>query len=147
MALISKSKVISDIGLFFPSLRKIVIDGWDDYVNYYSNDQKVIHCPTTRANIVHDHQVQRASIFAIDNSFDLLDIAGMKILLIGEYAIRFKKLTDNLLSRNQPTNQVKEFKKQISLPGFSETHNLELGYVLNIDRSEISKTCLDLNRR
>ena len=92
MALISKSKVISDIGLFFPSLRKIVIDGWDDYVNYYSNDQKVIHCPTTRANIVHDHQVQRASIFAIDNSFDLLDIAGMKILLIGEYAIRFKKI-------------------------------------------------------
>jgi len=142
MSLVAKSKVISELGLFFPSLRRIITDGWNDYINLYPDNLKVAHCATTRANIVHDHQIQRASNFAVENGFYLMDISGLKILLIGDYAIRFKKLTDNLLSRNHPTKQVEDFRKQKSLPGFSETHNLEVGYVLSIDSAEINKTCL-----
>lgn len=142
MSLIAKVTAISDLGLFIPSLRKILLNGWDDYTKLYSDSQRVIHCPNTRAAIVHDHQIDHASRFASENGFQLLNLSEMKVLIIGSYAIRFKKLTNELISRNQPTKQVTEFREQQSLEGFSETYNLEAGYVLNESRTEITKTCL-----
>lgn len=141
MPLVARSKVLSELNLFFPSLRKIINDGWDDYQKY-PNDYKIVHGSGTRATIVHDHQIYRAGIFAIENGFNFINISGMRVLMIGNYAIRFKKLTEKLLSSNQPTKQVEQFRNQDALPGFPETHNLEVGYVLNVDNTEIYKICL-----
>jgi hypothetical protein len=65
-------------------------------------------------------------------------------LLIGNYAIRFKKFDELLGSSNQPTKQVKRFRDQVSLslPSISETYNLEAGYQLTEDQTEIYKTWL-----
>lgn len=142
MSLITKSQATNDLGSFLPLLRGIMIGSWSDYINDYPEKLRVIHCARTRANIVHDHQIERASKFAIENGFQLINYSDMKVLSIGSYAIRFKKFDEELLSSNQPTKQVLKFRDQESLPGFSETFNLEAGYVLTESRTDIYKTCL-----
>lgn len=142
MSLVTKAKAVEDLKLFTPQLRDILIGGWLDYIQEYSDEQKMIHCPSTRAGIVHDHQIERASKFAAENGFLLLNLSGMKVLVIGQYAIRFKKFSDDLRSYNQPTIQVRSFRGQQSLEGFAETFNLEAGYVLNEVGSAILRTSL-----
>lgn len=144
MALVEQSQAITEIGLFMPALREIFVGSWIDYNEDYSAKVRLVHNATTRANILHDHQVARASRFAVENGFELADFDRLKILLIGNYAIRFKKFDELLGSSNQPTKQVKEFRNQVSLslPGISETYNLEAGYQLTEDQTEIYKTWL-----
>lgn len=144
MALIEQSQAIAEIGLFMPALREIIFGSWNDYNEDYSAKVRLVHNATTRANILHDHQVARASRFAVENGFELADFYRLKILLIGNYAIRFKKFDELLGSSNHPTKQVKKFRNQVSLslPGISETYNLEAGYQLTEDQTKIYKTWL-----
>lgn len=144
MALIEQSQALKEIGFFMPALREIITGSWNDYNEDYSPKVRLIHNSTTRASILHDHQVARASRFAVENGFELADFDRLKILLIGNYAIRFKKFDELLGSSNHPTKQVKRFRNQVSLslPGISETYNLEAGYQLTEDQTEIYKTWL-----
>lgn len=144
MALIEQSQALIDIGLFMPALREIIVGSWNDYNEDYSAKIRLIHNATTRANILHDHQVARSSRFAVENGFEVADLDRMKILVIGNYAIRFKKFDEFLGSSNHPTKQVKSFRNQVSLslPGISETYNLEAGYQLTEDQTKIYKTWL-----
>lgn len=144
MSLVTQAIAHNALSSFLPDVRKIIAESWLDYMNLYPPELRVIHSARTRANILHDHQISKASTFAIENGFRLENFHEMKVLLIGNYAIRFKKFDEELNSSNQPTKQVKKFRLQESLliPGITETYNLEAGYVLNEDKTEIAKTWL-----
>lgn len=138
MPLISQSIAARELQGHLEGLRSIIKGGWDDYMGY-ENKFRVAHCSVTRASIVHDHQVDRASQYAeISNGVQLIDIAKMKILYIGEkYAVRFKKLSSDKRSSNQPTQQVIDFRQQEQMAGLPETYNFEAGYILNSLETEI----------
>ena len=137
MAFISKAEVERLLADHINDIWEIVNGGYKDYVDSYDERHKLLHCPTTKASIIHDHQVARAATYAFKNSVfgtKLLEFSKLKILLIGDkFAIRFKKLNPDKKSSNQPTQQVKDFLSQEALPGIHTTHNLEAGYIVNGD--------------
>lgn len=89
--------------------------------------------PGTRAGIVHDYTVARAARLCSANpNARLEEIRQLYVLVLEQkIAIRFKKLDEELHSRNQPTQQVKDFRSQLQLDGIEAPHNLEAGYVLD----------------
>ncbi len=146
MALVSESEAREILGARINDLWSIVNGGWEDYEKYYSMKVRLLHCPVTRASIVHDHQVARAAAYAMKaQAFGakIIDLSKLKILLLDDlFAIRFKKLDAKKFSFNQPTHQVINFRSQNSLDGFPVTYNLEAGYVLTKDESGISEVSL-----
>lgn len=118
---------------------QIVRGGWDDYLDLYSDLTRVTHCSTTRAGIVHDHQIRRASEYAQSRSdVRLLDFSKLKVLVVdGQFAIRFKKFDGELKSANQPTRQVQDFRSQEQLGDLPPTYNIEAGYLLDQLETEI----------
>jgi len=140
MPLIEQTEAITRLQTHLPALREIVAGGWGDYVTGYSDTARVIHTTTTRANIVHDHQIERASRYCqLSDGARLHDFSRMKVLVLEDiFAIRVKKLTEDMRSANQPTKQVAEFRAQAQLPGLPETYNLEVGYVLHRLDGEIA---------
>lgn len=139
MSLITEEKAVNFLESHLASIWEIVKGGWDDYLSLYSDTVRVVHDSTTRANIVHAHQIERASRYAQSASnVRLVDLSRMKILVVdGQFAIRFKKLDGDLKSANQPTRQVEEFRAQAQLSDLPPTYNLEAGYLLNELETEI----------
>lgn len=139
MSLITEEQAINFLEPHLGAIWEIVKGGWDDYLSLYSDTVRVTHCSTTRANIVHDHQIARASRYAqAANDVRIFDLSKLKILVIdGQFAIRFKKVDDDLRSANQPTRQVEEFRAQEQLADLPSTYNLEAGYLLNKLETEI----------
>lgn len=133
MPLVSEEKTVEFLKPHLGAIRKIVQGGWDDYLNLYDEALRVVHCSTTRAAIVHSHQIERASHYSqVADNVRLFDLSKLKILVIdGQFAIRFKKFDEEKRSANQPTKQVEEFRSQGQLPGLPMTYNLEAGYVLD----------------
>ena len=144
MPLINETEAVTRLQAHLPALRDIVVGGWNDYRQEYSDKQRTIHTATTRAGIVHDHQIERASRYcqiAADARLD--DLTRLKLLVLdGVFAIRFKKLDDDMRSANLPTQQITDFRAQEQLPGLPETHNLEAGYVLPKIGAEVSDAYL-----
>lgn len=147
MALIGESVAIKQLNDKFYDLWSIVNDGFEDY-RKYEEKNRLLHSASTMASIVHDHQVARASSYALKNAAfgtRLRELSKLKILLInGKFAIRFKKFNSEKKSSNQPTKQVIDFLSQNTLDGLGlpTTVNLEAGYVLSADGNEISNIYL-----
>lgn len=133
--LIDQTEAIVRLKRHLPALREIVVGGWNDYLTGYSEAQRVVHTSTTRANIVHDHQIDRASRYCQSaDGARLADLSRMKVVVLEDagavFAIRIKKFNEDMCSVNQPTRQVLDFRAQERLPGLPETYNLEAGYLL-----------------
>lgn len=144
MAHSSQASVTVELSPHMEALRRILIGGVEDYFDQYSDAVRTVHCPTTKAGIIHDHQVARASNYSVMSSglAKLLDFSGLWILSIGRCAIRFKKFNEDLISRNQPTKQVEDFRRQQPLPGLPQTVNLECGYRLDAAGTSVAGTWL-----
>lgn len=146
MAQIEENQVKELLGEKIEDLWEIVNGGWSDYLKLYPDSAKLLHSSGTRASIVHDHQIARASQYALKNQVfgaALVNLSKMQVLLIDQkFAIRFKKLDSGKKSSNQPTNQVIKFQSQDQLDGLPETFNLEAGYVLSKDEKEVSEIYL-----
>ena len=107
--------------------------------------------PRTRANLMHDFMVSHAR-----NEFDgvknvrLCDMNGLFLLILEERInIKFKKLNDDKMPSNIPTQQNDFFMQQLDLPGIESANNLIAGYELNTlatDLHEITITCPMGNR-
>lgn len=130
MSIVSQVKVTTDLEAHMPYLVDLVKGAWEDVENLPAL-LKVIMTPRTRASLIHDHMLSRAAKYAAESEgvryFERQLMHGL--VFEGKYAIRFKKLDDDSLSRNQPTTQVTEFRSQIELEGIDAAHHLEVGYV------------------
>lgn len=144
MPLVEQTDAIQFLQPHLEGLHDIVSGGWEDYMIGYADAHRLIHSPITRANIVHDHIVDRASRYLQTSPrLRLHDARGLKALVIDDrYAIRFKKLDESGISRNQPTKQVQDFREQMPLPGINAVYNLEAGYVLDDLETGISRICI-----
>lgn len=140
----SQDDVTAELATHLGALRRILVDGVEDYLSRYGEEERLIHCATTKAGIIHDHQVARAAKYAVTSSGQakLLNFSGLRVLAIGRCAIRFKKFDDELLSCNLQTKQIVDFRRQNPLPGMPPTVNLECGYVLDESGVSVSGTWL-----
>jgi hypothetical protein len=88
--------------------------------------------PTTRAGMVHDYQIERATKYF--SKFDDVRVHELNKLFVFDVsqrvALRFKKLDTAFRSSNLSTTQVREFRGQVQLGGVDAPSNLEAGYVL-----------------
>lgn len=140
MGLITQEEAMAILEPHISALRGIPLDAWAEYHSEIPENLLVAFCSRTRASAVHNLMVKNAAQYAAANSatvrlFERQKMAG--ITIDGRLAIRFKKLDEESLSRNQPTQQVQDFRGQQALDGIDAAHNLELGYVLNQEETEI----------
>lgn len=138
MALIEREEALSILSGHLDAFYQVVSGAWGDYMSY-PNEKRVVHSGRSRASLVHDHMVDRASRYAVEG-MGVQIVEKRKLYLFvfdGRIAVRFKKFDEELKTCNQPTNQVWQFKSQIQLPGVEAVHNLESGYILGADEQSI----------
>lgn len=133
MSIVSQLKAFADIKDHVPHLVDLIKKAWED-VDALSPSLKVVMTPRSRASLVHDHMLARAAMYADQTEgvryFERQLMHGL--VFEGKYAVRFKKLDSDSLSRNQPTTQVTEFRNQMELDGIDAAHHLEVGYVTDL---------------
>lgn len=140
MPLIDRDEAVEILQPHLQAIYDIIRGGWED-LQKLTEDEKRKFGPGTRAAIVHDFQVARGiqyfSALGDENAY-VYELSKLYVFDIEQkIAIRFKKLDRELLSRNQPTRQVREFRGQQQLPGVEATSNIEAGYVLDELEQEI----------
>jgi hypothetical protein len=154
MPLLSHDEGQRIVGPHFGAIFQIVIKAWTEYVAEYSDKQRAKHSTTTRACILHDLMVANAALYftATDGCSSINSQGLMLFLISGKHipvAIRFKKFDRELLSRNQPTQQVRDFRSQQQIDALGAAYHLEAGYVLDQYESaieQISIVCPNRNR-
>lgn len=140
MSTYSKTTALQDLQPHLASFYKIAVGAWNDYQSL-PDWALVSFTSRSRASAVHDLIVTRASAYCEQTAEVIqFEISGMKgILVANKYAIRFKKLDNSGLSRNQPTLQVKQFRSQECLDGLPDLVHLELGYITDQFQTEVSE--------
>ena len=143
MALLERDDAETALAPHVAAIKEIVAGAWSDYQKKYSLEVRAAHTRTTRANIVHCHMIERAAKYAqIATGVRIHETQRMMTMVLdtakGMIAMRFKKLDDDLRSQNQPTGQVDDFRMQMPLSGFEETHNFDAGYTVNEMAQELS---------
>lgn len=136
----SRNKVIDDLPEL-SVLRTIMLESWHRWMTEIPPVTRIDLCDSARAFVVHSF-IKAAAIKHFGSTAKPFDKSKLKLFVIGEYAIRFKKHDAELVSRNQETKQVKNFMQQLPLTGVPATFNLEAGYVLDSAGTEIISTNL-----
>ena len=138
MALIDREAALLILGKHLPAFYRAVMGAWDDYRSY-PDEKRLIHSDRSRASLMHDHMVDRASKYAVvEREVQIVKRQGLYLFVFGaQIAIRYKKFDEDLKTSNQPSKQVREFKNQQQLPGVPAAHNLESGYILSKDAQSV----------
>jgi hypothetical protein len=126
------------------------IDGsWADWNTEISPKVRALASTRTRACLVNDFMRNRGARLAVeDPTVTVVVKQQMQVLVFsppdfdGCIGIRLKKLDEDGLSRNQPTGQVLDFRRQLPLPGIKADYHLEAGYV--VDRFGSALSSIDL---
>lgn len=135
MGLVTESEARADLEYIFDDIRRSMIEGWSKWQGQ-DEDIKVDLSSSSRAICVHDFTVKKASQYLPEAVVH--NLRKLKIFVIdGKYVLRFKKFDTNLKSRNQPSKQVSNFKRQRKLDGINGVCNIEAGYVLNDTETEV----------
>lgn len=121
--------------------RPIMMEAWGEWMNLPASFRAKM-TPSARAFGVHDLMVDLAARRLADSA-RIIDKAGLKLFLFRDIiSVRIKKHDDELVSRNQPTSQVRALLAQECLDGVQAVHHLEMGYVLDRSQTEIVATNL-----
>lgn len=110
--------------------RPIMTEAWQRWQDEIKPETKIDLTDSTRAFAVHNFIVAIAAK-RLDGAATLHDKSKLKLFTIRNYAIRFKKHDNDLISSNAETKQVKRYMGQMQLSGIPATFNLEVGYVLD----------------
>jgi hypothetical protein len=139
MALIEQQDAISILEPHLPAFYNCIDGAWKDYISY-PIEKRIVHTPRSRASLVHDHMVDRATKYAArEGGAQIVERSGLYLFVFGgQIAVRFKKFDEELKTRNQPSNQVQQFKNQMQLPGVQASYNLESGYILSADSQSLA---------
>ena len=105
-----------------------------DYIENYPNQS--VHRVSTRAGIVHDLMIShmRDEFEGVTGTRIIEpDSVDLTLLEIDErILLRFKKLTDDKLTRNYPTRHARDYDRGQDLPGIPPaSQRMTLGYRLN----------------
>lgn len=124
-------------------IRQCISSAWEDYMRE-CNSIRHKTTPRSRASIVHDNMVFNAkALFDDVTGVRYLDNKGLFLLIFDErIRLRFKKLDEDKMPHNIPTQQTMSFLEQMDLPGIPQATNIIAGYELNSLQTEISTICL-----
>jgi hypothetical protein len=125
----SREKVLDDLTDHIAEFRPAMTAAFQRWRNL-PGDVLVDLNDSARATVLHCFIVAAISK-RLAGVVEIYDKSALKLFVIGQYAIRFKKHDETLSSRNQETDQVKAFMGQQTLDGIPSVHNLEAGYILN----------------
>lgn len=140
MPLISQQEAADLLKVHIPFLHQIPLDAWDDYHRNIPARLLASFCPRTRASAIHNLMLTRAAKYAhTADGVSFFESHQMLGLLIGNAAIRLKKLDEDGRSKSQPTRQVQRFRNQERVTGIDALHHLELGYVTNDAATEVAE--------
>jgi hypothetical protein len=140
MALIEREAAIDALPQL-SEFRPILLEAWEEWLEQPPRFRSKM-TGSARATIVHDLIVDRASR-RLGQLARLFDKAALKLFVFEErICVRFKKHDQDLSSRNQPTQQVKDFLGQRPLEGIPAVHHLEVGYVLDASETQVVSTNL-----
>jgi|GEM_PF-1196448 len=144
MSLLEQSRADELIGHHYSQIHDFIKGAFAEYRSEYPEAQRLKHHSRTRANIISDLIIDGAArYFAHVDGVFFHEISGMRIFVLpGDIALRFKKLDEEFLPRNQMTNQVINFRNQLPLPGIPTISNLEAGYVLAADCQDVKMVSL-----
>ncbi|WP_157754942.1 hypothetical protein [Variovorax boronicumulans] len=138
MGVISQDTVIEHLESHLGALDDLVRGAWGDVCALPSSCQ-VAMSPRSRASLVHDFMLVRAARYAECTPkvryFERQLMHGL--VFDGRYAVRFKKFDEDNRSKNQPTQQVTEFRAQVELEGIDAAHHLEVGYIADVLGTDI----------
>jgi hypothetical protein len=111
---------------------------WDSWLDY-SEAQQAILDSTARANIVHCNIRHGIRLLEpVFEQFRTVEIQRLFCVVLKErLLVRFKKVNEQLIASNIFTDQVKDFRRQRTLPGMCEYANLEIGYQLDSLEREV----------
>lgn len=124
-----------------------VLPAWRKYWSQNFDDIRHAFTPRTRANIMHDLMILNAQDkFAGIKNVKLHHIGGVFFIEINRNIfLRFKKLNENKMPSNIPTQQTRKLLYQEELPGMLPHPTiLVVGYELNrfqIDIRAVTITC------
>lgn len=135
MSLITQDNALEILQPHLTKLCSILTGAWSDYLKY-SPEQKILHSPRTRANIIYDHAIDRAKTDLVDDeSVRLVELPAehkQKLLLFRDaLTVRPKMLDGKLMPKNHKSAQNSDLMGQRQLPGIPDICHLIAGYQLN----------------
>jgi len=119
----------------------IVRDAWASLMAYPKEKLMVLDS-TARANIVSCEMRFRATAYFEGLGVPVHHHNRALLFVLGDrLALRFKKLDDELHSKNIPTQQVAAFRGQMPLMGIGDVSFIDVGYVLDRDQVNVERIC------
>ena len=139
--MIEKDEAIELLEPHLPTIDKVVRDAWAGWMasSHPSNWTK-----RGRANFMWEEINTKAKQeFASGDAIKPMSINNSCLYMLDKLAFRFKKLNENGLTCNYPTQASLDFHAQSEpLPGIPEVARLEVGYLLNKIQTKIEEVVI-----
>lgn len=123
------------------TLVSAILDGWEEW-RALGLGGRLLFIPRSRACLVYDF-IAKNAVNALDGQAGvhiLCKDETVKILFDDRVVLRFKKASDNGLGSNIETQATMDFvDQQLALPGMPNAHKVEVVYILNHLRTQISQ--------
>ena len=138
--MIEKDEAIELLEPHLSTIDQVVRDAWAGWMasNHPSNWTK-----RGRANFMWEEINTKAKqAFASSEAIKPIPANNSCLYMLDKLAFRFKKLNDNGLTCNYPTQASLDFHAQSELPGIPEVARLEVGYLLNKIQTKIDEVII-----
>lgn len=138
MPLLSKTTAIESLRPYLNIVHQCITGAWEDY-SKYPDWTKVAHDQTTRANIINNHMILRATAaFMDDPRIKIIDMQRQSLFVFdSQISLRLKKLDADLMPQNVVTKQVKRLNGQKELEEIKAAYHLVAGYTLSTFQTKI----------
>jgi len=136
--------IYTDMKLIEPLLDDIdqITRGAHGRYRDYPAQVLIEHSPRTAATCTYDHMVAMADELWTDRpGIVAIELGGLKLWLIKDVVVlRLKKMDEDGRSRNYPTQQAKDFDRQLPLPGLPDPAiRLTAGYLLDETQTQFRR--------
>lgn len=139
MPLISADEATDVLSPYLEGIHDAIHGGMADFMKLPARARNKM-VAGTRAGVVHDFQIDRAALYFARFPDQVRAHELDKLIVFdiaGRVGLRFKKVDRAFKSKNQPSQQVADFRGQVSLPGIEATSFLEAAYVYDDIEQEI----------
>ena len=142
--LITEDEARAALSTHLTAIKACISQGWALWGTHYSHRSHILDS-RARASIVSCEIFQRVrETFQTANGGEVRRVQGANLLLIENFAVRFKKLGKDHRTRNIRTRQQKRLELQLPIAGIPPATFLNAGYLLDDLEQEIASIFLTL---
>jgi hypothetical protein len=126
----TSNQAIQMLEPIIPVFRQAWVEAWDEVRDLLHPE----YDNRTRTSLLHMHAVMRAKALTYGGTIGYRCVETRHLFLVGESAVlRLKKLDDQHIARNYPTETSEKIYRQEGLPGLEDRPWLTVGLVPNKD--------------